>query len=273
MHALRASLASLLLVVAAPCLGGLAHAAPRDVPDGYDVVAAPPFVVIAARGKLDRYAKQLVGWTVSRLKRDFFARDPQETIDVWLLEDAATYQRIAQQLTGDPPDTPYGFYSPRARALVMNIATGGGTLVHEIVHPYMRANFPRAPAWYNEGLGSLFEQAGDVDGHLVGYTNWRLAGLQAAIARGGTIDFEALCSLDDDHFYKDDRGTHYSQARYLLYYLQEKGLLLDFHRRFLRDRDKDPTGVATLRSVLGVRSLRVFRPQWEQFVLALRFDG
>jgi len=28
-------------------------------------------------------------------------------------------------------------------------------LVHEIVHPFMRANFPECPAWFNEGLASL----------------------------------------------------------------------------------------------------------------------
>ena len=43
---------------------------------------------------------------------------------------------------------------------IMNIATGGGTLVHEIVHPYVEANFPGCPAWFNEGLGSLYEACG-----------------------------------------------------------------------------------------------------------------
>ena len=41
----------------------------------------------------------------------------------------------------------------------MNIATGGGTLVHEIVHPFMAANFEQCPSWFNEGLGSLYEQS------------------------------------------------------------------------------------------------------------------
>ena len=69
------------------------------------------------------------------------------------------------------------------RALVMNIATGGGTLVHEIVHPFVAANFPDCPAWFNEGLGSLYEQCGEEDGQIHGYTNWRLPGLQAAIRK------------------------------------------------------------------------------------------
>jgi hypothetical protein len=75
------------------------------------------------------------------------------------------------------PTTPYGYYSSTHKALVMNISTGGGTLVHEIVHPFIEANFPNCPAWLNEGLGSLYEQCGEVDGHIHGYTNWRLPGI------------------------------------------------------------------------------------------------
>ena len=63
----------------------------------------------------------------------------------------------------------------------MNIDTGGGTLVHEIVHPFIAANFPDCPAWFNEGLASLYEQSGEYRGRIWGRTNWRLAGLQEAI--------------------------------------------------------------------------------------------
>ena len=50
----------------------------------------------------------------------------------------------------------------------MNIDTGGGTLVHEIVHPFIAANFPECPAWFNEGLASLYEQCGDHRGPDLG---------------------------------------------------------------------------------------------------------
>ena len=32
-------------------------------------------------------------------------------------------------------------------------------LVHEMVHPFMDADFPACPAWFNEGLASLYEQS------------------------------------------------------------------------------------------------------------------
>jgi len=47
--------------------------------------------------------------------------------------------------------------------------------VHEIVHPFMAANFPDCPAWFNEGLASLYEQSSERDGKIIGLTNWRLA--------------------------------------------------------------------------------------------------
>ena len=60
---------------------------------------------------------------------------------------------------------------PVSGAQNFTVATGGGTLVHEIVHPFMRANFPECPAWFNEGMGSLYEQCSEVNGRIAGLTN------------------------------------------------------------------------------------------------------
>ena len=92
------------------------------------------------------------------------ARGPR--VDVWLLGTARSYERWSRTITGEEPGTPYGFYTPIHDALIMNIATGGGTLVHELVHPFVDANFPACPAWFDEGLASLYEQCGDKDGRM-----------------------------------------------------------------------------------------------------------
>src|SRR5262249_53445837 len=157
-------------------------------------------------------------------------------------------------------------YSSAHGGLFMNIATGGGTLVHEIVHPYVEADFPAAPPWLNEGLGSLFEQSAERGGRIVGLTNWRLAGLQRTIAHGRLASFRALTALDSDAFYNDDRGTNYAQSRYLLYYLQEQGLLRDFYRAFRDGRADDPTGYATLVRSLDERDMAAFQERWERYV-------
>ncbi len=239
------------------------------------VVVEPPFVVVGNGGPaaVKRSAEGTVRWAVRLLSRDFFERPPLRILDVWLLGDAESYGKAARSITGEAPSTPYGFYTRQHGALVMNIATGGGTLVHEIVHPYIEANFPRCPAWFNEGLGSLYEQSAERDGHIVGLTNWRLRGLQRAIQRRTAPSFEALTATTDSEFYADDSGVHYAAARYLLYYLQEKDLLRRYYRDFTATHASDPGGFVALTKILGEREMKAFQKKWEAWVLTLRFEG
>ena len=235
------------------------------------VVVEPPFVVVGDGGRraVEEHARGTVKWAVDLLKRDYFTKDPSEILDIWLFKDAASYRANARRLFGDDPSTPYGYYSAAHKALVMNIETGGGTLVHEIVHPFMEANFPGVPAWFNEGMGSLYEQCGESDGHIRGFTNWRLPALQQAIRRGGLTPFKTLLAMDDHTFYNEDKGTNYSQSRYLCYYLQERGLLVKFYREFLANRATDPTGFDTLQKVLAEPDMDAFQKKWQDFVLGL----
>ncbi|HEY5934462.1 MAG TPA: DUF1570 domain-containing protein [Kofleriaceae bacterium] len=231
-----------------------------------------PFVVIGngTPARLERDSGT-VRWAADKLEQDFFAKRPAKILDIYLFADAKSYEHGVATLHGEAPDTPYGFYSPGDGALYMNIATGGGTLVHEIVHPYVQADFPSAPPWLNEGLGSLFEQSAERDGHIVGLTNWRLAGLHDAISADAVPSFKKLTGLDSAGFYGKGSGTHYAQARYLLYYMQEKGLLRDFYRAFRAARTKDPTGFATLAAALGEKDMAAFQARWEVYVAKLRF--
>jgi hypothetical protein len=241
--------------------------------DEFTIVVAPPFVVIGDDEAADvrRRAKNTVQWAVEKLKAAYFTKDPKEILDIWLFKDKESYEENAEKLFHSKPDTPYGYFSESDKALVMNIATGGGTLVHEIVHPFVAANFPECPAWFNEGLGSLYEQSGEKDGRIVGYTNWRLPGLQEAIRKNRVPSFKTLCSTSSEEFYEKDRGTNYAQARYLLYYLQQHNMLRKYYRRFYANRKKDPTGYATLQEILGRNDMAAFQREWEAYVLKLRF--
>jgi hypothetical protein len=250
-----------------------AEALRSKIPRGFSVVIEPPFVVLGdeAPDVVRSRAKQTVGWAVKMLKQDYFARDPEAIIDVWLFRDRKSYEKHAREMFHDTPSTPFGYYSEKEKALIMNIATGGGTLVHEIVHPFISANFPDCPAWLNEGLGSLYEQSEEKDGHIRGRTNWRLAGLQEAIQRKEVPSFADLTGTSTGEFYNEDRGSNYAQARYLCYYLQEQGLLIKFYREFVARQREDPTGFATLQSVLGEKDMGAFKERWERFVLRLAF--
>jgi hypothetical protein len=244
------------------------------VPAGFTMLVEKPFVVIGDGHPVEvaGYSKRVVRWTVNLIKRDFFVRDPDHVIDIWLFENDGSYRSHARNLFGHRPDTPYGYYSEQHKALVMNIATGGGTLVHEIVHPFIRSNFPECPAWFNEGLASLYEYPAVRDGHIHGLVNWRLPGLQAAIRNGGLPSFATLTSLTEDEFYEQDPGTNYAQSRYLCYYLQQRGLLVDFYHAFYENRRDDPSGIETLRRHVGATDMYRFQLDWEDWVLTLTQD-
>lgn len=240
---------------------------------GFTVIVERPFIVVGDEpaDRVTFWANDIIRGTVARLKQDYFAKDPTEVLEIWLFKDEVSYRKHAREFLGDEPDTPYGYYSPSKNALVMNIATGGGTLVHEIVHPFVEVNFPNAPAWFNEGLGSLYEQSGVVDGRIYGYTNWRLRGLQNGLRAKIVPTFKAMTSMPDGEFYREATGTNYAQARYLCYYLQEKGLLRKFYKDFVANAKTDPTGYTTLQDVLAERDMMAFQRKWEAFVMKLTF--
>jgi hypothetical protein len=243
------------------------------LPKNFTIIVQPPFVIIGngTPESVKASATNTVKWAVDHLKKAYFDKDPKEILDIYLFKDKATYDQYNEELFGGAPDTPFGYYSPTYKALIMNIATGGGTLVHEIVHPFVEANFPDCPAWFNEGLGSLYEQSAEKDGNIVGLTNWRLAGLQQAIKAHKVPTFETLFDMDPDTFYTRDKGTNYAQARYLLYYLQEKNFLHDYYRAFKKNQKTDPTGLATLKQILKEKDLPAFQDRWEKWVMTLRF--
>ena len=250
----------------------LARLKPK-APEAFTIVVEKPFVVIGDEEPemVKKRARTIVRWTVEMLKQDYFDKDPETIIDIWLFKDDSSYYHYTRTIFGDKPNTPFGYYSESENAIIMNISTGGGTLVHEMVHPFMRANFPECPAWFNEGLASLYEQCIEKDGHIHGLTNWRLQDLQIAIREKRVPSFKKLTSMTDRDFYTKDKGTNYGQARYLCYYLQEKGLLVDFYHRFYRDRKSDPTGYETLKQILGIDDMDRFKKKWEGFVLKLTF--
>jgi hypothetical protein len=244
----------------------------RIVPQGFTIAIEPPFAIVsdAPPDDVAAYAHGTIRRAVALLKKDFFARDPKEIVDIWLLSDDVSYTEHARRVFGESPDTPYGFYSREHQAIVINIATGGGTLVHEIVHPFIAANFPSCPPWLDEGLASLFEYPTSVDGHIRGLVNWRLPTLKAAIALGELPTFEWLTSRTDEQFYGEDPGTNYAEARYLCYYLQQRNLLVDFYHAFYEARAVDPTGYGTLLDVLDIGDRTRFERDWSGWILGLR---
>ncbi|TMQ13229.1 MAG: hypothetical protein E6J90_00625 [Deltaproteobacteria bacterium] len=239
---------------------------------GFTVVVEPPFVIIGdeAPATVRHHAAGILHWSIQLLEAEYFKERPQKLIEIWLFKNERTYRSGAKKYFGDEPDTPYGYYSSEHEAMVMNIGPGAGTLVHEVVHPYIEANFPSAPAWFNEGLASLYERPTEKKGHIWGLPNWRLPNLKRQIAERTLPDMATLLGTSRDAFYNAEFDA-YAYARYLLLYLQEQGKLTEFYRKFVADQN-DPTGRAALEEVLGEK-LETFEPRWRKWAVALKGDN
>ncbi len=236
---------------------------------GFHAFVEQPWVVFGdgPPAQVERRAVGTVRWANALLVQDYFPKAPLQPVDVWLFKDASSYQRHTQAWLDEVPETPYGFANEQG--LFMDISTGGGTLVHEMVHPLMAVNFPGCPPWFNEGLASLYEAVAEEDGHLVGRLNWRLDGLQEQIKAKALPSFEVLMAQDADGFYNHDTADNYGQSRYLLYYLQEQDLLRPYYAAFTANAEQDPTGFESLKEVLGREDIPAFQAEWEAWVLTL----
>lgn len=244
---------------------------PRFEAEGLHYVITEPFV-IAGDGsprQLAAYRDRTILAAARALRAMYFAKDPQEPNLIFLFESEAPYKRLAKKWFGDEDVPHFGFFRPSQHVMLMNVSTGTGTLVHELTHALMAPDFPEAPGWFNEGLASLYEQCSLGPGTIEGHENWRLPALQKAIRANKLRPLREL--IEDPHFYRSDLvGLNYAQARYLMFYLQEKQLLRAYYRQFREGAKDDPTGMGTLERLIAPQRLEEFEQQWKQWVLQLK---
>lgn len=238
------------------------------------VVVRPPFVVA---GNLSE--SQLISWhdgtiepAARAMAQSYFETPPSAPITVLLFGDPKSYNAYAKQLFGDEGISVYGYYKPNQRTLVMDISTGGGTLVHELTHALVDFDFPRVPDWFNEGLASLHEQchfhedAGRL--WIEGLVNWRLEGLQKLVEQKRLRSLETLVSADD--FRGRLEGANYAEARYFCLFMQQKQLLPKFYRELKSGQAADPLGVQAVGRVFNGQSWPQLDDEFQRWVLSLK---
>jgi len=133
-------------------------------------------------------------------------------------------------------------------------------------------DFPGVPDWFNEGLASLYEQSTLGVNTIAGHENWRLPALQTAIKSNRLRPLKEL--IEDPNYYRKDLvGLNYAQARYLMFYLQERGLLVRYYKSFRDSTTEDKTGLKSLERLIVPQSLEAFEKDWRKWVLTLTFQG
>ncbi len=242
----------------------------KNVPDSFVIVESPPFVVVGnlSENEINRYVERTIQSASSAFNKQFFDKKPDEVIKIYLFKDNKSYRYYAKKLFNDDPTTPYGYFTSGRNRLVMNIGTGGGTLVHELFHSLVRYDFPNIPDWANEGMASLYEQCNISNSRIKGAINWRFPILIKHLKNGDCIGLENLVAQKNNEFYNKDNGSNYAVARYFCMYMQEKGLLEKFYRQFRKNGEKDPTGKKTLEKLLG-KSVTRIEKDWLEWVRQL----
>ena len=205
------------------------------------------------------------------LFRDFFDKRPTQRIKIYLFKDDASYRSYAKKLFNETPTSPYGYFTHSDNRMVMNIATGTGTLVHEMVHALIAVDFPDVPTWLNEGLGSLFEQCYVRDNSIYGLINWRYPAVKKAISAGTLVHLKDLIATSDSEFRGEHEALHYAEARYFCMYLQQRGLLSKFYRKFRDNYKESPSGEKFLVEVLG-KDLDSAEKDWQVWIRGLKSE-
>jgi hypothetical protein len=224
---------------------------------GFVAVVHPPFVLAGdqSAAELDRHYLETIRPTARALALAYFDRRPTAPVSIVVLGGAEAYQRCADRLDGQRRAAFAGYYERSQRRIVLNASTGDGTLAHELTHALAHFDFPSMPEWFDEGLASLQEEAQfSADGlRIRGLPNWRWHYLQPAIKSGSLPPLESM--IRAPRVRAEQQAIDYAQARYLCLFLQERGLLEPFYRKFRLAADEDPTGLATLCGLFGVEGL------------------
>ena len=242
---------------------------------GYAVEVVRPFVVATSLDPAGRARVRESIFTAyyNAICDDFLKTRPSSPIRAYLFTSDREYRRWAGKLWGDDPQTPYGYYKTTERALIINIARGGGALVHEMTHALVEADFPEIPAWFNESLGSLYEDSRVKDGRIMGIMNWRYPRLAKAIKTGKVIPLAEIAAQTDREFYSpEDRGLRYAEVRYFAMYMEERGLLRKFYHAFRDGHEDDPTGRKTLEEIFG-KPLPEIEKEWLAWAAGLQWPG
>lgn len=247
----------------------------RELGEGWLVVEDAPFVIGGnlPAARIEALRKDTVRRAASALWSMYFEKKPEQVLKVYLFADETSYRAGAKRLFGDEGVSRFGYFRSSNGALVMDISTGGGTLIHELTHALMRPDFPTVPDWFNEGLASLYEQCRFEQGRIVGLVNWRLPILKRAIAAKKLRPLGDLMAGRGGRFYGESAGENYAQARYFCMYLQHKGVLGKFYKSF-RDRvGDDAGGVKQALEALGAKDMEAVEKDFLRWVEGLAVDG
>ena len=233
----------------------------------WNVVIHEPFVIAGDCGteQLDRCHRETIAPTAQALAVQYFDLHPAWPITVVLCSSDESHRECNQQLHERARSEYSGIYSRSQHRVIVNIATGEGTLAHELTHALAHADFPDMPEWLDEGLASLYEECEfSADGlHLVGQENWRGVVVRQALKTGR---LRTLVEMAGEPFAKQDASVEYAQARYFCLYLQQRHLLEPFYRKCRTHSKSKRDSLDSLVELTGATDPRAFEREFRTWL-------
>lgn len=226
------------------------------LPESFSTWSAAPFVLAGDvdQATLKRIYRRTVLPASRAMLAEYFDRQPDEAITLLVFSNAKSYEETAERMFGDRHLSVYGYYRPEQRVVLVNLATGSGTLIHELTHALMDFDFPGAPIWLQEGLASLHEHGEFecVEGSWVlrGRVNWRLKDL---INRDHS-QWNLTELFQRTHLRDEREHQWYALSRYLCFYLQDQESLAKFYRT-LRDQQLRDSASSESLDALAIETL------------------
>jgi len=162
-----------------------------------------------------------------------------------------------------------GYYTHGQRLLVARQI--GMVMNHEFTHALHDADQDglgqRHPIWITEGLATLYESSKVRDGHVIPLPNHRLNLLKRLLARKRTIPWKHLFNYTQANF-MSKALISYSECRYIMMYLYQRGLLRKWYEQYTQDYATDRSGRLAMEKVFG-QPLEKIEADWKRWVRRL----
>jgi hypothetical protein len=236
-----------------------------DVEDGV-------FVLVAPRGsKSFEPSVALVRQALPALYNNRFSRRSSRPVSAYLFDNPASYDGFCKTRYRDKCPSPLGVYTSSIREIIAGQHNGVSTVIHELVHPIVEADFPKAPRWLREGISALFETPVISGTEIHGTEGWRSKNLHDPSQPGQPASLAALFSLPDDAFSDvgPDPLNAYAFARFACQWLDSPTQdLWKFYQRWRDNVGADPTGEKSFAEVVG-QSPSEANEAWQKWLRSL----
>lgn len=243
------------------------------LPDGMSITKFRYFVVFSDMD--DELTYKLIDTdirnTIDAMTNNYVNKLPDKITPIFLFKDYDDYRQFVLKNydIAENDISPYGFFKISKNVIVIRYVSWKGSIFHEVTHRFIKADFPNAPSWFDEGFASLNEKANFKNGNLIADFSFRIIPLRRALEDKTYTGIQYLMETNDDELYGKRTSFYYGQSRYLLMYLQEDGLLVKYYREFRDTYETDETGITQLTSITG-KTINDLEEEYLQYIKSFK---